>query len=425
MAVIKSFKALHFSNGDLSTLVCPPYDIISEAQRQEFIAVNPHNIVRLELPAGGEDRYQQAGLLLQEWLEQGVLSKDERDGIYVYEMAFSAHGERQSVKGFICLVKLEEFSKGVVLPHEETLSKAKTDRFNLMRETFCNFSSIYSLYMDEDGQAFSLVDACSHGKPDMEVTDGDGTTHRVWRVWDEAVLAKITSVFYSKKLYIADGHHRYETALNFHKHLCETGVSDENSLSGYVSMMLVNMENSGLVVFPTHRILHDLPDFDPKKLLECCGEYFHIAEEHGISQLETRLNTLYEQNEKAFALYTGEDSYTLLVLKDPNAVKALLPGMSDAYCQLDVSILHSLVLERLLGIDKDNMARQVNLAYTRSIEEAILSVRDGSANCAFILSPTRVHEIRDVALAGEKMPQKSTYFYPKLITGMVMNKFSE
>ncbi|MCX7658099.1 MAG: DUF1015 domain-containing protein [Oscillospiraceae bacterium] len=421
MATIRGFRGLRFKGGDLNTLVCPPYDIISEEQRKEFINKNPHNIVRLELPSGGENRYKEAGETLKKWMDEGILEKDLKDGIYVYEMEFCAGGVKKSVKGFVCLVKLEEFSKGIILPHEETLSKAKTDRFNLMSETFCNFSQIYSLYMDENSGAYSLVDSCSFGKPDMEVVDGDGTIHRMWCVFDENVISKLSKIFEQKKLYIADGHHRYETALNFHKHLCEKGISNE--LSGYVCMMLVNMENEGLEVFPTHRIVKGLADFNPQKLIKACEEYFDIINENGVQNIESHLREFYQKGEKAFAFYTGGNDYSLLVLKDKNAVKKMLPSMSEAYCNLDVSILHTLVLEKLLGIDKENMANQKNLIYTRNFDEAISAAENDDINCVFILNPTRVSEIKDVALAGEKMPQKSTYFYPKLITGLVMNKF--
>ncbi|MEG0615269.1 MAG: DUF1015 domain-containing protein [Oscillospiraceae bacterium] len=424
MAEIRGFKGLRFNGGDLNTLVCPPYDIISEDERNAFLETNEHNIIRLELPVG-ENRYKTAGETLKKWLSDGVLAKDAKDAIYVYEMEFSVDGKKNSVKGFVSLVKLEEFSKGIILPHEETLSKAKTDRFNLMSETFCNFSQIYSLYMDNDG-TYSLIDNCSKGKPDMEVVDADKTVHRMWCVTDEGVINAVAAAFADKKLYIADGHHRYETALNFHKHLCETGFEGENSssnLSGYISMMLVNMENSGLVVFPTHRIVRDLSGFNSAEVIDQCKKYFDISEEKGIQNVNEKLSEFYKKGEKAFAFYDGGDGYKLMVLREKTAVKALLPQMSDAYCNLDVSILHSLVLEKIFGIDKENMANQTNLTYTRSLDEAVGAVRSGKANCTFILNPTRVSEIRDVALAGEKMPQKSTYFYPKLITGLVMNKF--
>ncbi len=425
MADIKAFKGLRYTEnaGKIAQLVCPPYDIISDEQRMEYLKTNENNIIRLELPKG-ENAYKTAGETLKSWLSNNILTKDDNAGIYVYEMEFSVKkSETKKVKGFISLVKLEEFSKGIILPHEETLSKAKTDRFNLMSETFCNFSQIYSLYMDEDNSTFSLIEKASNRPADVEVTDGDGVIHRLWCVFDKDIITKVSDKFSDKKLYIADGHHRYETALNFHKHLCEQGISDENSESGYVCMMLVNMENDGLVVFPTHRIVRDLTDFNVQQVIEKCKEYFDITLHDNISTSEEKLSTLYNEGKKAFALYTGDKKYYLLILKDTEVMKKLLPDMSGAYCQLDVSILHSLVLERLFGIDKENMANQKNLTYTKILDEAIKAVDDKKANCAFILNPTRVSEIRDVALASEKMPQKSTYFYPKLITGLVMNKF--
>ena len=426
MAEIKAFKGMRYTaeGGELNSLVCPPYDIISDAQREEYVKENPYNIIRLELPKGGDERYREAGETLKSWLGKQVLSCDNEDSIYVYEMQFTANGEKNSLKGFVSLVKLVEFSDGIVLPHEETLSKAKQDRFNLMSETFCNFSQIYSLYMDENGSVYSMVDGCSQGKPDMEVTDPDGTVHRMWCVSDKDVIAKVTAAFADKKLYIADGHHRYETALNFHKHLCAEGRAVPGDQSGYIAMMLVNMENTGLVVFPTHRIVRDLPEFSSEKILEECKAYFDIAETSE-EQMQSTLNQLYKDGKKAFAMYAGKGNCHIMTLRDESAVKKLLPEMSDAYCGLDVSVLHSLVLERIFGIDKENMANQKNLTYTRVLSEALEAVDNGKANCSFILNPTKVAEIRDVALAGEKMPQKSTYFYPKLITGLVMNKFAD
>ena len=427
MAEIKAFKGMRYTaeGGELNTLVCPPYDIISDAQREQYVKENPYNIIRLELPKGGDERYAEAGETLQSWLNKQVLACDGEDSIYVYEMKFTANGENNSLKGFVSLVKLVEFSEGIVLPHEETLSKAKQDRFNLMSETYCNFSQIYSLYMDEDGSTYSLIDGCSQGAPDMEVTDPDGTIHRMWCVSDKDVIAKVTASFADKKLYIADGHHRYETALNFHKHLCAEGKATAGDQSGYIAMMLVNMENTGLVVFPTHRIVRDLPEFNADKIIEDCKAYFDIAQAPGEERMQAALNEAYKNGKKAFAMYAGAGKCYVMTLKDEGAVKKLLPDMSDAYCGLDVSVLHSLVLERIFGIDKENMANQKNLTYTRSRQEALEAVDIDGADCSFILNPTKVVEIRDVALASEKMPQKSTYFYPKLITGLVMNKFMD
>ncbi len=427
MAEIKAFKGMRYtdSGGSLNTLVCPPYDIISDAQRESYIEKNPYNIIRLELPKGGDERYREAGDTLDKWLGGEILACDGEDGVYVYEMQFTANGAKRSLKGFVSLVRLTDFSEGIVLPHEETLSKAKQDRFDLMGETFCNFSQIYSLYMDEDNSVYGIIDGSSNGAPDMEVTDGDGTVHRMWRISDKNTISRLTAAFVDKKLYIADGHHRYETALNFHRSLCASGKAVPGDRSGYVMMMLVNMENNGLVVFPTHRIVHGLAEFNAEKIIDECRNYFTVSEAPDEGRMQAALNMAYDEGKKAFAMYVGAGNCFVMTLKDETAVKRLLPDMSDAYCGLDVSVLHSLVLERIFGIDKENMANQKNLGYTRSREEALKAVDIDGADCSFILNPTKVSEIRDVAAAGEKMPQKSTYFYPKLITGLVMNRFGE
>lgn len=420
MAEIKPFRALRYSSeaGDIAKLTCPPYDIISEEQRLAYLAENPENVIRLELPKG-ENPYAQAGETLHSWIDGGVLRQDTDPGLYIYEEEFEAYGQKKKVKGFIGLVRLEEFSKGIILPHEETLSKAKEDRFNLMKATGCNFSQIYSLYMDETHMTTHRLDALSSGRPRYEFSDG-AVTHRMWIVNDKEAIRAICGDFENRKLYIADGHHRYETALNYRRWRQKQGTATGGE--NYVMMMLVDMEHEGLVVFPTHRLVRGLKNFDPAGLLRACADQFEVIPCQDTGKIEPALNDYYQRGKKAFAFYTGGEDWTLLVLKDGNAMAQILPDKSGAYRNLDVSVLHSLILERLLGIDKENMANQVNLTYTRSFREAIDSVKNGQSQCAFILNPTRVTEIRDVAAAGEKMPQKSTYFYPKLITGLVMNR---
>ena len=427
MAEIKPFRALRFDTqaaGNIQQLTCPPYDIISEEQRNQYLKTNEHNVIRLELPRG-ENPYEEAGSLLHQWEQQGVLKQDEQEGLYIYEEEFQAHGKTMRVKGIICRVKLEEFSKGVVLPHDETLSKAKADRFQLMKATFCNFSQIYSLYMDPQHKTPDKINRLSQGTPEVEMQDGDGVIHRLWIVTDPQEIQEICSDFAQRKLYIADGHHRYETALNFRDDCRKQRIAKEGDAVDYVMMMLVDMENSGLVVFPTHRLVRGLSSFDETAVKQACREYFQVEDRTDISTIEGELNALYQQGKKAFAFYTGEDRWTLLVLKDMDAVRKLLPQASAATQGLDVTVLHSLVLEKIFGIDKENMAQQINLTYTRDFQEAITSVEKKESQCAFILNPTRVTEIRDVAAAGEKMPQKSTYFYPKLITGLVMNQMEK
>ena len=423
MAEIRPFRGLRFDTekaGRIEELVCPPYDIISEEQRQGYLRENENNIIRLELPAG-EDPYNEAGNTLKKWRSEGILKNDEEDSVYIYEEEFTVDGITRSFKGCIVRVKLEEFSKGIVLPHEETLSKAKEDRFNLMKATGCNFSQIYSLFNDAEHAVTARLDRLSQEEPVSCLQDGDGVTHRLWRVTDSQEIEALQKEFAEKKLYIADGHHRYETALNYRNYCRENGIG--TGAEDYVMMMLVDMEHPGLLVLPTHRIVRDLEGFDADEAMKKCAEYFDIREYDKVETIEYALSEKYKAGEKAFAFYDGGDSYRLMVLRDISVMNGLLPGKSKSYCELDVSVLHTLVLERIFGIDAENMARQINLTYVKKFEDAVSMVNDKKAQCAFILNPTRVEEIRDVAAAGEKMPQKSTYFYPKLITGLVMNSF--
>jgi uncharacterized protein (DUF1015 family) len=436
MAEIRPFRALRFTSkaGKIEELTCPPYDIISEEERRAYLERNPYNIIRLELPRDGQDPYSQAGEALRSWLEEGILRQDDKPALYVYEIRFSVNptsdisgmdSGKRSIMGLLGLVKLEEFEKGIVLPHEETLSKAKTDRFNLMKATNCNFSSIYSLYMDDGGEeeALDIISLVAREQPVTQMTDEKGLEHRLWAITDSGIIGSIQRHLADTKLYIADGHHRYETALNYRNYLREQGVP-EGTAADYVMMMMVEMNHPGLVVFPTHRLVRGVEGFDAESLLAACEEYFEVLKGIDISSADEALEDAYKNGRHAFGFYTGKDSFALLTLRDPSVMDALLPSLSPASRSLDVTVLHTLVLERRMGIDKENMANQRNLTYTRSLDEALDGVNRGEFQAAFILNPTRVSEIRDVALAGEKMPQKSTYFYPKLITGLAMNKLN-
>ncbi len=428
MAEIKPFRGMRYNTflaGKIGELCCPPYDIISEEERLGYIAENEYNVIRLELPKEGEDVYKTAGEVLDMWRNTGVLVHEIKPAVYIYEEEFNAYNKRSSVKGIIVRVKVEEFSKGVILPHEFTLSKAKADRFNLMKATNCNFSQIYALYMDEEHTTLKTIDRLSDRKPDQKFTDSDHVTHKLWIITDEKVIEKLVNDFADRKLYIADGHHRYETALNYRNYCRENGISKEGDPQDYQMMYLVDMQHPGLVVFPTHRMVRDLESFDKDEVLKGCEEYFDIKKFTSVGNINSELSKQYKQGKKAFGFYCGKGEWYLLVLKDIEVMADVLPDLSEASQQLDVSVLHSLILEKTMGIDKENMANQINLTYTKFFEEAIMKVDKGEFQCSFILNPTRVTEIRDVAAAGEKMPQKSTYFYPKMITGMVMNDLNE
>lgn len=428
MAEIRPLRALRYNlekAGPIENLTCPPYDIISPDQRRELLSHSGYNVIRLELPQEGKEPYEEAAHTLNLWRSEGVLQLDMEEGMYLYEEEFLSQvdqGQSRKVLGLVCRVRLEDFANGVILPHEETLSKAKEDRFQLLSATRCNFSSIYSLYRDEGGltrqRLLNLKNTCP---PRYAFSDGL-VTHRLWVVNDPVAIQALREDFAGRKLYIADGHHRYETGLRYRDTLEEQGTYLPGA--SYTLMTLTDMADPGLTVFPTHRLVRGVEGFEESALLAACQEDFILEPQQNRADSEKALENLYQEGKHAFALYSGK-GWTVLTLKDPAVMEALLPGTSPAYRTLDVSILHSLVLERLLGIDKENMASQKNLTYTRSAEEAQRSVDQGESQCCFLLNPTRVEEISQVAQNGEKMPQKSTYFYPKLITGLVVNSLED
>lgn len=420
MAVIKGIKALHFTEkaGAIETCVCPPYDIISADERAALIEKNQYNLVRLELPEG-EDKYKTAGETLNSWVNDGIVARDEKEGIYVYREEFNVEGIDYCLTGIVCKVKLCDFSERIVLPHEETLTKAKKDRFELMSATNCNFSSIYSLYNDESGVIAEEIGKKTAEAPIHKFTDDEGVTHTLWKIECGCCVEKIINALADKQLFIADGHHRYETALNFRNHCKESGLVTEDRDVDHVMMTLVDMDDKGLVVFPTHRLIVDKA-VDRNEIAAKCADDFNTSVKP-LSDLKAELKK--GENGKTFALYNGGDDFLLLEFKPEK--QRIIDNRSEAYSDLDVSVLHSFVLENALGIDKENMANQINLRYTRSMDEAIESVKNGKANAAFLINATKVSQIKAVALAGDKMPQKSTYFYPKLKTGLVMNELKK
>ena len=428
MAEIRPLRALRYNlekAGPIENLTCPPYDIISPDQRRELLSHSGYNVIRLELPQEGKEPYEEAAHTLNLWRSEGVLQLDMEEGMYLYEEEFLSQvdqGQSRKVLGLVCRVRLEDFANGVILPHEETLSKAKEDRFRLLSATRCNFSSIYSLYRDEGGltrqRLLNLKNTCP---PRYAFSDGL-VTHRLWVVNDPVAIQALREDFAGRKLYIADGHHRYETGLRYRDTLEEQGTYLPGA--SYTLMTLTDMADPGLTVFPTHRLVRGVEGFEESALLAACQEDFILEPQQNRADSEKALENLYQEGKHAFALWAGK-AWTVLTLRDPAVMDQLLPDKSRDYRLLDVSILHSLVLERLLGIDKENMASQKNLTYTRSAEEAQRSVDQGESQCCFLLNPTRVEEIGQVAQNGEKMPQKSTYFYPKLITGLVVNSLED
>ena len=427
MANVKPFYGLRYDTkkvGSLESVTAPPYDIISPEEQDALYNRHENNIINLELgktfdtDTEANNRYTRAKDCLNKWMDSGVLKFEDKPAYYIYEEIFTVSGAKKSLRGIISAVELVPFSEKVVLPHEETLSKAKADRFNLMEKTHANFSPIYFLYMDEKKTVNQIMSDICAGAPTETFTTDDGIIHNMWVVTDEDICEKIKESFKDKQLFIADGHHRYETALNFSKTL------PENEKAQHILAFSVEMDDPGLVVLPTHRILKDIEKFDENSVVESLYKYFDVNKIYSENVVETAQKLLEEnENLTAFAFYTGSDYFYLLTLKDNDVMKSILTDKSSAYCELDVSVLHTLILDRIFNIDMVNMANQKNLVYSKFAEEAIAAVKSGDANCSFLLNGTKIRQIKEVSLNNEKMPQKSTYFYPKLITGLVINKF--
>ena len=404
MAIIYPFKALRYTKkaGKLKDNICPPYDIISADERKALINKSVFNLVTLEKPEG-ENKYVEARHTLESWIKNGVVAYDDSDSVYLYRVSFVYGGTDYHYDGIIALCKAYNFDEKVVLPHENTLSGAKEDRFRLLLATRTSFSSVYSLYEDKDGAVKNGLAGVTETEPVSKVTDGEGVTHTLWRISDEKRIDAIVNAMADKKLYIADGHHRYETALRYRDF---TGYPE----AGCLLMTMVDMDSEGLLVLPTHRIFKK--ECDVEAAIKAMDEDFEISVAKDKAEMEAYLEA--NKDKHVFGIYSG-GVYRTATLK-------WAVDFNSPVKDLDVSVLHDVILEKQFGVTKEDLASQTCLEYTRDTDEAVAAVDSGKATAAFILNPTKVSQIRDVADAGEKMPQKSTYFHPKLISGLIMRR---
>jgi uncharacterized protein (DUF1015 family) len=439
MATISPFRGVLFDQataGPIADLVCPPYDIISQDEQQALYRKNAHNVIRLEYGLGSpadtetDNRYTRAAATFDEWMRTGVLRQDPKPAFYIYEMEYRAGGRARTLRGFVCLVRIEDYDSGIIKPHETTLSGPKTDRLNLLRACRASFSQIYALVSDPSGSVAGALGSAT-GTAEQEVTAADGVIHRLWTLDDPAAIATIVQEVGATPIFIADGHHRYDTALNYRNERRKaqgsfTGEEDFN----FVPMFLARIEDPELTILPAHRALFNLTDFDPKRFEDDLNRYFNIERFDFTKRTEradrlTVLQTMEHRSGHAHAFgmrVRGENSYYLLTLRNEADLDAIIPDRSPAYRRLDVSILHHLIIDRLLGIAMDTHKLGLNIEYIKDADDAAARVESGRAEIIFLMNPTKVTEVRDVAAAGERMPQKATYFYPKLLTGLVMHK---
>ena len=427
MARVRPFAAYRYAGTerDISTLTAPPYDVISPEQRADLLAGSDHNVVALELPDGPLDptvpgnRYETGAATWNAWREQGVLVQDAAPAVYVLEQLTPHAGVLVRRRAFIVEVGLEPFSAGVVLPHERTLPKALGDRFELIRSTHANLSQVLGLFDDPDGATDALFDAIAVGEPIATATDADGVQSGLWATTDPAIVANVTDALAEKRIFIADGHHRYTTALAFRDErsaaAATAGLHPVDPASDFVMMALVNMDDPELVVMPTHRVATPVGQLDAAAFYEALSAHFAFAE----PPADKPWNALETHDEPAFLVKTSADvAPRIAYLRDDVDIDTIIPlERSRAWKHLDVAVLQELVLDPLLGIHPDRPETLDRLSFVKGAEAAL--DRAVGNDVVFVLRPTRMDQLRAVALAGETMPQKSTYFYPKLLSGLV------
>jgi uncharacterized protein (DUF1015 family) len=430
---IHPYRGVHYNKEkirDLSLVVTQPYDKITPEMQEEYYRKSPYNIVRLILgkkEASDNERnnqYTRAREYLRQWMKEGILVRDETPALYASYQEYEAGKKKYIRKGFVALLELEETGAGVKA-HEKTLAGPKADRLNLMRATESHFEHIFMLYSDPEQKSINILDRATAGRdPDYEAVDEYGARHMLWTIRDPKIIEELKHIVESKTLFIADGHHRYETSVNYMREMLPyLDQFEQPEAPNNRQLTLVPMEQEGLIILPTHRVIHSVKGFDLDRLIGdfsefCTVEEFPVEER---DKLPLRLNERITRH--AFGLVAkGAKSCYIFTLKSDNLIESLVGGEhSKAWKSLDVTILHAL-LEKFLGIDAKALEAYTNVKYVREPEEGYeMLEKEANVQAVFLLNPTKINEVKEVALAGERMPQKSTDFYPKLITGLVMN----
>lgn len=431
MAKIVPFRGIRYNThkvGDLSKVVCQPYDRIRYGLQEQYYDLHPYNMVRITKGLEFDDDmmdnnvYTRARDYYHTWLDAGYLLRDTQPAFYVYHQTFTLpDGSELTRKAFIGALELVDFKEGIVLPHERTLSGPKVDRLNLMRATQANFGQIFMLYPDAENRVNALFDnAIADRNADVDVRElfEKDVRQQVWVVSDPAIISQVTAEMAPKEgLIIADGHHRYETALNYRDEMREE-VPNTPANAGFNFRMvtLVSMDDPGLTILPTHRLMSNYMTKTAAEVLTEAAEYFEVTPMNDRAALEAAMASASDADRR-IGFYDG--SYYLLRLKDTEIMAQIVPDRIPEWRMLDVSILHELLIEKIMGISKEQVAAKENIDYHRELDLAIAEVDKGQALFVFVMNPTRMPEVKACSDQGEKMPQKSTDFYPKVITGLV------
>jgi uncharacterized protein (DUF1015 family) len=440
MAVIIPFKGTLYNPQKIQNLgdvVAPPFDIISEEDQEYFHKRHPQNMIRLTLGRTTENdttvdnRYTRSAGYLEKWLSQNIFMQDEIPVFYLTAHIFSHENKPVTRYGLIALVGLEPFEKGVVLPHEKTFSKIKAERLELIKACNANLSPIFSLYADKDNQILNaLLDAIADKPLEMSFLDYNNHEHRLWRITDQAVHRYVTDAMQAKRIFIADGHHRYGTALNYRDWLAKNDPGFNARHPGnYVMMYLCSMEDSGIVILPAHRMLNEVPAAARASLIKKSAPYFDVntipyqADNREKARADFLATLKSNASKNCLGLFMKDDpNFYLLTLK-PNVMEQMFGNeLAESLRNIDVTVLTRLIFMEILGFDQSRLDNEKLIAYSSIAEDAIDAVEAGKQDITFILNPTQIQQVRRIAEEGLIMPRKATYFYPKVITGQVINQ---
>ena len=430
MPNIQPFQGLRYNLaqvGDLSDVVAPPYDVISPEYQDELYAKHPNNVVRLILNKMNSDddeannRYTRAARTLKDWKAEGVLQRDDQPALYVYHQIFTVGGKEYCRKGFMCGCEATPFGEGMIFPHEITMSGPKLDRLMLTTACKTNFSQIFGLYPDAENEVQNILEDAVRGEAPLEATDKDGVVNRMWIVDDPDVVSKVVALMGPKPIFIADGHHRYETACNYRKQVREQGELTLDHPANYVLMVCIAMEDPGLIVMPTHRLFKNVPAFSQEELISKVGDCFRVSTVGEGYRTAHRAWAEIEmlEDQGTMAIYTAKDGkWNLLQLTEAGREKMaeVAKEHQPEWQELGVAILHSLVIDTLLGLKGHEKPK-----YVHEVEEVVETLKSEPETypLAALVMPATVQQIQDLSMVRERMPAKSTYFYPKLISGFV------
>ncbi len=438
MATILPFKGIRYNFREiksLSEVTTPPYDIISEAEQKAYYDRHPFNIIRLdkakttENDTPSDNAFTRAAADFKDWQAKKILIRDPEPAFYLTTVEFPLDGTKITRYGLMTRVRLEPFSKKVILPHEETFSKVKSERLELMKACHANFSPIFSIYSDREGALAALKSAVSGKTPEADFSDDYGHRHRMWRILNPAVQQQVTAAMQDLRLYIADGHHRYETALNYREWVKQnTPDFDETHPANFIMMYLCAIEDPGLIILPTHRLLSGISDAAIETLLREAATFFDIREvctgSNSVDEARTGLTAAMTQDLSKHTIgvvLKNRPGCYALSLKEGVMDNLFAEKIAKPLQSLDVTVLTHLILIRMLGIDPASLDNEKFIAYTSKMENAISSVHNGQHDIAFILNPATNEQVQKIAETGLTMPRKTTYYYPKAITGHVIN----